>query len=244
MYGLTTQVGHGKDTLLTEEEIRGEQMFVKSQRWHRARPAHPAGTRCTGRSTQWDRLRRVRRLPAVADVLAAMLNAGVHPIVPEISSVGAADIGQMAGMRRSQSGWAAEYQGELLPGDEAMRPAGITPLVLSGRWAGVDIRQRGIDRPGRARRRPSRTGGGCGRRRSRALDGGDRREPVDPASRRRACQVGPRPGDGGRPYPEPAGREPAAPAGRPRSVQDALSFRVVPQVHGALREYVAHARRP
>jgi histidine ammonia-lyase len=30
--------------------------------------------------------------------------------------------------------------------------------------------------------------------------------------------------------------------GGPRSVQDALSFRVVPQVHGALREYVAYAR--
>jgi len=30
--------------------------------------------------------------------------------------------------------------------------------------------------------------------------------------------------------------------GGPRSVQDALSFRVVPQVHGALREYVAAAR--
>lgn len=28
VYGLTTQVGHGKDTLLTEEEIRGEQMFL------------------------------------------------------------------------------------------------------------------------------------------------------------------------------------------------------------------------
>ena len=30
--------------------------------------------------------------------------------------------------------------------------------------------------------------------------------------------------------------------GGARSVQDALSFRVVPQVHGALREYVAAAR--
>jgi histidine ammonia-lyase len=28
VYGLTTQVGHGKDTLLTEEEIRGEQPFL------------------------------------------------------------------------------------------------------------------------------------------------------------------------------------------------------------------------
>lgn len=28
VYGLTTQVGHGKDTRLTEEEIRREQMFL------------------------------------------------------------------------------------------------------------------------------------------------------------------------------------------------------------------------
>jgi histidine ammonia-lyase len=31
-------------------------------------------------------------------VLAAMLNAGVHPVIPEIGSVGAADLGNMAGM--------------------------------------------------------------------------------------------------------------------------------------------------
>src|SRR5258705_13212698 len=28
VYGMTTQVGHGKDTRLSEEEIRGEQMFL------------------------------------------------------------------------------------------------------------------------------------------------------------------------------------------------------------------------
>jgi histidine ammonia-lyase len=28
VYGLTTQAGHGKDTRLTEEEIRGEQQFL------------------------------------------------------------------------------------------------------------------------------------------------------------------------------------------------------------------------
>jgi histidine ammonia-lyase len=28
VYGLTTQVGHGKDTRLSEEEIRGEQTFL------------------------------------------------------------------------------------------------------------------------------------------------------------------------------------------------------------------------
>jgi histidine ammonia-lyase len=39
VYGLTTQVGHGKDTRLTEEEIRGEQMFlVKSHSGGIGRP--------------------------------------------------------------------------------------------------------------------------------------------------------------------------------------------------------------
>ena len=28
VYGLTTQVGHGKDTRLNEEEVRGEQRFL------------------------------------------------------------------------------------------------------------------------------------------------------------------------------------------------------------------------
>ena len=64
VYGLTTQVGHGKDTRLTEEEIRGEQMFlVMSHSGGVGRAAaHPAGTRCAGRSAQWDRPRRVWRL--------------------------------------------------------------------------------------------------------------------------------------------------------------------------------------
>ena len=48
VYGLTTQVGHGKDTRLTEEEIRREQMFlvmthsgVLDRRCRRRRCAQP-----------------------------------------------------------------------------------------------------------------------------------------------------------------------------------------------------------
>ena len=100
VYGLTTQVGHGKDTLLTEEEIRGEQMFlVKS---HSGGIGPPLPTPLV-RAALAVRLNGIARggsgaSPAVADVLAAMLNAGVHPVVPEIGSVGAADIEPMAGM--------------------------------------------------------------------------------------------------------------------------------------------------
>ena len=72
--------------------------------------------------------------PAAADVLVAMLNAGVHPVVPEIGSVGASDLALMAAMAQVAIGQGrAEYQGEVLPGGEALQRAGITPLVLSGK---------------------------------------------------------------------------------------------------------------
>jgi histidine ammonia-lyase len=119
VYGLTTQVGHGKDTRLTEEEIRSEQMFlVMSQSGGVGPPlptAHVRGALAV-------RLNGIARggsgaSNAAADVLAAMLNSGVHPIVPEIGSVGAADLGPMAGMAQVAIGMGqAEYQGELLPG--------------------------------------------------------------------------------------------------------------------------------
>ena len=67
-------------------------------------------------------------------MLAAMLNAGVHPVVPETASVGAADIGQMAGMAQVAIGMGrAEYRGEVFSGGEALRRAGIAPLVLGGK---------------------------------------------------------------------------------------------------------------
>jgi histidine ammonia-lyase len=105
VYGLTTQVGHGKDTRLTEEEIRGEQMFLVMS--HSGGIGPPLPIRQI-RAALAVRLNGIARggsgaSPAVADVLAAMLNAGVHPVVPEIGSVGAGDLGQMAGMARSRS---------------------------------------------------------------------------------------------------------------------------------------------
>jgi histidine ammonia-lyase len=246
VYGLTTQVGHGKDTLLTEEEIRGEQMFlVKS---HSGGVGRPLPTPLV-RAALAVRLNGIARggsgaSPAVADVLAAMLNTGVHPIVPEIGSVGAADIGPMAGMAQVTVGLGrAEYQGELLPGGEAMRRAGITPLVLSGKDGLALISANGVS-IGQAALVIARA--------EQVVDAAD----VAAALSMEATGANPSilhpavaraklvPGQAtaadhirslleGSPLLQPGG---------PRSVQDALSFRVVPQVHGALREYVAYAR--
>src|SRR4029453_16443210 len=56
------------------------------------------------------------------------------PVVPEIGSVGAGDLGPMAGMAQVAVGQGrAGYQGEQLSGGEALRGAGVTPLVLSGK---------------------------------------------------------------------------------------------------------------
>jgi len=117
VYGLTTQVGHGKDTRLNEEEVRREQMFLVMS--HSGGIGSPLPTPQV-RAALAVRLNGIARGGSgasadAADALVAMLNAGVHPIVPEIGSVGAADIGPMAGMAQVAVGMGqAEYRGEVL----------------------------------------------------------------------------------------------------------------------------------
>ena len=95
VYGLTTQVGHGKDTRLSEEEIRGEQRSLVMS--HSGGIGPPLPVRVV-RAALAVRLNGIARGGssgagvAVAEILAAMLNAGVHPVVPETASVGAGDL--------------------------------------------------------------------------------------------------------------------------------------------------------
>src|SRR4029453_9789859 len=128
VYGLTTGVGHGKESRLTKDEIRGQQLvLVKS---HGGGIGAPLATSLV-RAALAVRLNGIARggsgaSPAVADMLMAMLNAGVHPIVPEIGSVGAADIGPMARMAQVAVGLGrAEYQGEGFFGAEVLARGGI-----------------------------------------------------------------------------------------------------------------------
>jgi histidine ammonia-lyase len=246
VYGLTTQVGHGKDTRLTEQEIQGEQMFLVM--------SHSGGV---GRSLPTPRVRAALAVrlngiargwsgasPAVADVLAAMLNAGVHPVVPEIGSVGAGDLAPMAGMAQVAIGQGrAEYRGELLSGAEALKRAGITPLVLSGKDGLSLISANGVS-IGHAALVVARA--------ERVINAADIAAALSmEATAANLSIIHPAVGRA-----KPilgqvavadhlrellAGSDLLRP-GAARSVQDPLSFRVVPQVHGAFREYVAAAR--
>jgi histidine ammonia-lyase len=68
---------------------------------------------------------------AVAEALVALLNAGVHPVVPSIASVGAADLCLMAHIGLALIGEGeAELGGTVLPAAVALAQAGLAPLAL------------------------------------------------------------------------------------------------------------------
>jgi histidine ammonia-lyase len=73
--------------------------------------------------------------PIVAETLCAMLDRGVHPVIPTQGSVGASgDLAPLAHLALVLTGEGeAEFQGHVLPGAEAMARAGITTLQLQAK---------------------------------------------------------------------------------------------------------------
>lgn len=73
--------------------------------------------------------------PELVDLLLEMLNQGVHPVVPSQGSVGASgDLAPLAHLALPVIGEGlAEYGGEVLPGGEALRRAGLHPLSLEAK---------------------------------------------------------------------------------------------------------------
>lgn len=245
VYGLTTRVGHGKDTRLSQAEIRSAQRLLVMS--HSGGIGPPLPTAIV-RAAMAVRLNGIARGGSgagltVAETLAAMLNEGVHPLIPETGSVGAGDLAQMAGIAQVAIGMGrAEYRGEILSGGEALRRAGIAPLVLDGKDGlalisanGVSVGHaalvitQAIQVANAADVAAALSMEAIGANTSVLHPAVSRAKPIPgqiaAADHLRALLVGSqllKPGD-------------------TRSVQDALSFRVVPQVHGALREYITAA---
>jgi histidine ammonia-lyase len=70
--------------------------------------------------------------PPILDTLVAMLNAGVHPVVPSKGSIGVADLAPLSHLTLPMLGLGeAEIGGTVLPGAEAMARAGLAPVTLA-----------------------------------------------------------------------------------------------------------------
>ncbi|NWF71314.1 MAG: histidine ammonia-lyase [Chloroflexi bacterium] len=137
VYGITTGFGDFKDKLIPPEHVQalqrnivvshavgvGELLDIPTVR---ALMAIRAQTLVKGYSG-------VR--PLLVDVLVQMLNRGVHPLIPAQGSLGASgDLAPLAHMALVVIGEGeALYQGERLAGGEALRRAGITPVVLEAK---------------------------------------------------------------------------------------------------------------
>ncbi|GAA2140192.1 histidine ammonia-lyase [Arthrobacter humicola] len=245
IYGLSTRVGHGKDTRVPREELERQQQFLVASH---GGAFGPLLDRTVVRAAMAVRLNGMARggsgaSPAAADTLLAMLNAGVHPVLHSTGSVGAADISPMAGIAQVAVGTGtAEFRGETLAGAEALRRAGIAPLRLEGRDGLAIISANGVSigHGALVLARAARTAGAADQAAVLSIEATRGNPSVFSASAAAA-----------KPYP---GQVAAAAhlrellegslllnPGGPRSVQDALSFRVIPQVHGAFREFLATA---
>jgi len=73
--------------------------------------------------------------PELVELLVSMLNAGVHPVIPEKGSVGASgDLAPLAHLALVAIGEGeAFYKGERMAGAEALRRAGLKPTVLAAK---------------------------------------------------------------------------------------------------------------
>ncbi|MDJ0754968.1 MAG: histidine ammonia-lyase [Ardenticatenaceae bacterium] len=136
-YGITTGFGRFKDKIISAEETRQLQLnLVRS---------HAAGTGpdLDEHTVRAMLLARANTLalgfsgvrPVVIETLLAMLNRRVHPRVPAQGSLGASgDLAPLAHLTLPLVGEGeAFYDGERLPGSQALARVGIQPLVLEAK---------------------------------------------------------------------------------------------------------------
>lgn len=133
VYGLTTGLGAGVDTRLSADDLAAFQRRVAFARAVGVGDEMPVAevrammaARIAGMSVGQTGVSLT-----VVEALAAALNAGFHPIVPTIGSIGAADLAPLAHMALALLGEGeADYRGERLAGAEALRRAGLQPVPI------------------------------------------------------------------------------------------------------------------
>jgi histidine ammonia-lyase len=137
VYGVNTGFGRLASVRISREQIR--QLQLNLVRSH----ACGVGTPLSETETRAMLVLRANAIakgfsgvrPVVAETLCAMLNHGVHPVIPSQGSVGASgDLAPLAHLALVVIGEGeAIYHGRRVAGGDATRAAGIAPLALEAK---------------------------------------------------------------------------------------------------------------
>jgi len=246
-YGITTGFGAFKDRTIPPDQVE--------QLQHNILVSHAVGV---GKPFDLPTTRAIMLIRAntlarghsgirlsTLQVLVDLLNAGIHPRIPEKGSLGASgDLAPLAHMSLAVIGEGqAEYRGEVIPGAEALNRAGIQPVTLAAKEGlaltnGTSVMcALGVLQTARAEQY-SQTADIIGCLSLEALNGtglayDERIHRLRPFPRQQDCAAYLRKVLEGSQFT----REPGSP-----DVQDAYTLRCIPQVHGAIRDAIAYAR--
>jgi histidine ammonia-lyase len=136
IYGLNSALGAN-----TGQPLAADDLAEYQRRAVRARAVGvgPAYDRASVRAMLFARAAGLRRggsgaSPEVLDALVAFLNRGVHPVVPRWGSISVADLPQLSHLALPLMGEGhAEFGGQVFPGAEALKRAGLAPLALAAK---------------------------------------------------------------------------------------------------------------
>ena len=136
-YGITTGFGAFKDRIIPCDQVAALQRnLVRS---HAAGVGDPLDERAT-RASMVIRANSLSRgysgvRVAVIERLLALLNRGVHPVIPRVGSLGASgDLAPLAHLALVLIGEGeAVYEDQRLSGSEALARAGVAPLTLQAK---------------------------------------------------------------------------------------------------------------
>ena len=137
VYGLTTGFGKFSDVSISEEDSRQlQENLIMSHACGCGKPFEDEIVkammllRVNALSVGYSGIR-----PETIQTLLEMLNKGVIPVIPEKGSVGASgDLAPLSHMTLVLIGMGeASYKGERMSGAEAMKKAGITPIKLTSK---------------------------------------------------------------------------------------------------------------
>ncbi|RMF27752.1 MAG: histidine ammonia-lyase [Chloroflexi bacterium] len=246
-YGITTGFGAFKDRLIPPDRVLELQRnLVRSHAAGVGRPMDEPTTRAMlliRANTLAKGYSGVR--PVLVETLIEMLNRGVHPLIPRQGSLGASgDLAPLAHLALVVMGEGeAIYRGEQMAGGEAMRRAGLTPLVLQAKEGlalvngTAQMTAIGVMATYRAENL-ARAADIAGALSLEAMYG----TPAAFDLRLHAVRPHPRQMDSARYLNRLLEGSTFTRPYDPYNIQDAYSLRCMPQVHGAVRDAIAYAR--